>query len=78
MEADQQHHAVGDLARELDGLGPRRRHQDRHRPARRVREPSLGAVEVHGLPGQQLPQHGDALAHLGERGRLAADRAREV
>ena len=76
MKADQQHHAVGHLARELDGLGSRRRHQERHRSARRVREPAGRAVEVDGVAGEQLAQILDTGAHLGERGRLATDRAR--
>ena len=52
MKADQQHHAVGDLACELDGLGPRRCHQERHRSARGIREPAGCAVEVDGLAGE--------------------------
>ena len=76
VKSDQEHDAVGDLAGELDGLRPRGRHQEGYRPARGVGETPRRALKVHGFARQQLAQGRDARAHLGERGRLSADRAR--
>ena len=77
VEAHEQQRPVGHLAGELDGARPRRRHQERDGPLRRVREPgACVAAPVDGSPAEERPHLADAGAHLGEGGGLAADRAR--
>ena len=76
VEADQQQRAVGDLAGQLDRFRTRRRHHDRDAPLRGVAEAAGRAIEIHRLAGEQTAHGGDARAHLGQRRRLAADRAR--
>ena len=75
VEAHQQQHAVGDLARQLDRLRSRRRHHDRNASLRGVAEAAGHAREIHRLAGEQAADDADARAHLGQRRRLATDRA---
>ncbi len=76
VESDEEERPVGDLASDLDRLRPRSGHDHRDAAARAEAQSSGRAVEVDGLAREQPLDGSDARAHLGERRRLAADRAR--
>src|SRR5439155_1707528 len=75
VEADEQQHAVGDLAGELDRLWARGRHDQRDRSPRREGEPPRRPAEIHRVPSQQRAHGAQALAHLRQRRRAPADGA---
>src|SRR5207247_6789776 len=74
VEAHQQQHAVGDLARELDRLRTRGGHHDRDPAPGRIAEPSGCAVEVRRLAGEQSEHRANARALLRKRHGPATER----
>jgi hypothetical protein len=76
VEPDEQEDAVGDLARDLDGLGSGGGHQHGDVTAGHIAQASGRAAEVDGLAGEEGLDGADARAHLGKRRRRPSDRAR--